>query len=207
MFIPTAQALDNSRGTDVVLADFDRDGDLDALVTRSGAENLLWLNNGAGGFVLSSAQLADSNSFAVAVGDVNGDGHLDILLANGNDRPNEVWFGDGAGGLVNSGQQLGAASSFGIQLGDLDGDGDLDAFVANFRTANRVWFNDGAGVFSPAAENLAAADSRAVALGDLDGDGDLDALVANSNRQANILWFNAAVDEVFDEVGLGGSDL
>ena len=141
------------------------------------------------------------------MGDLNGDGNLDVLLANGNDRPNEVWFGDGLGGLVNSGQQLGAATSFGVELGDLDGDGDLDAIVANFRQANRVWINDGSGVFSPAAEGLGTADSRAVALGDLDGDGDLDALVANSNRQANTLWFNAAaVDEVFDQVGPDGND-
>ena len=104
----------------------------------------------------------------VALGDVDGDGDLDAVVGNNNDRTNAVWINDGNGTFINSGQALGNSPSRSVALGDLDGDGDLDAMVAN-TGANIVWINDGAGNFTDSGQRLGRKSvSLSVALGDLD---------------------------------------
>jgi hypothetical protein len=57
----------------------------------------------------------------VALGDVDGDGDLDVFVAN-NGQANRVWVNDGSGGFSDSGQSLGSSFSYGVALGDVDGD-------------------------------------------------------------------------------------
>ncbi len=150
----------------------------------------------AGTFSDSGQTLGNQTSFAVSLGDLDGDGDLDAFVANYGEA-NRVWINQGGaqggspGTFSDSGQTLGAASSVDISLGDLDGDGDLDAFVANSGGANRVWLNDGTGTFSDSGQTLGAASSVDISLGDLDGDGDLDAFVANYG-QPNRVWLNVS---------------
>jgi len=137
-----------------------------------------------------------SSGQAAALGDLNGDGFLDIFWANTNGEPNQVSLntaGSGTDGfaLVNP-AGLGNQDSQGVALGDIDNDGDLDAFVANVGQ-NHVWFNDGAGNFTQGAQNIGLKDSRAVALGDLNGDGRLDAFVVNSDSDA-VYLYNTSTD-------------
>jgi hypothetical protein len=72
-----------------------------------------------------------SDTTAVALGDVDGDGDLDALIANWVGQANQVWVNDGSGLFTDSGQSLGTIGSLSTALGDLDGDGDLDAFIGN----------------------------------------------------------------------------
>jgi len=139
-------------------------------------------------FVDSGQALGNSYSTSVALGDLDGDGDLDAMVAN-NGQPNTVWTNDGNGTFTNSGQALGNSSSFSVALGDLDDDGDLDAMVANQNQPNIVWNNDGNGTFTNSGQALGNGISLSVALGDLDGDSDLDAMVANQN-QPNTVWTN-----------------
>ncbi|MFP1632498.1 beta strand repeat-containing protein [Zhengella sp. ZM62] len=146
------------------------------------------LQSGSAEFTDSGQTLGSSNSRYVTMGDVDGDGDLDVLVANSN-QANRVYLNDGSGTFVDSGQALGTADSWGVVLGDVDNDGDLDAFVTNRNAGNRVWLNDGTGVYTDSGQSLGTGDSRAVAFGDVDGDGDLDAVVANYG-QANRVWLN-----------------
>ncbi len=146
------------------------------------------------GYFINSDQTLD-NGEDLALGDLNGNGHLDAFIAmNG---VNKVWWGDGNGSFTDSGQGLGSSYSRDVELGDLDNDGDLDAFVANALTeysgqANKVWINNGSGSFTE-TQSLGAESSFVTRLGDMDGDGDLDAFVGNANNDTDrnaILWIN-----------------
>jgi WD40 repeat protein len=181
-------------GFDLDLGDIDGDGDLDAYVAHERA-NLVWLNDGQGGFQDSGQRLGEAITADVALADLDGDGDLDALVG-GWDEPARVWLNDSQGTFVDSGHILTAATVHihGLDVGDLDGDGDLDVFLALASGhPNQVWFNDGQGVFGDSGQQLPSALGHAVVLGDLDGDSDLDALMANAASSAgapNTVWLN-----------------
>ena len=185
----------------VVLGDIDGDGDLDALIANedgvgSPAETV-WRNDGAGNFTAFGSFGAES-SYEVVLGDIDGDGDLDALVANWGSEAEAVWLNNGAGAFTPhpTTPNFGTGDSFDVALGDIDGDGDLDALVANFSAeAETVWVNDGAGSFNPhpSIPSFGAGESYGVALGDIDGDGDLDALIANYATEAETVWLNQIV--------------
>lgn len=206
--------------SELVLGDVDGDGDLDLVVARKyphftygyiGEPNGLLLNDGTGTFVDGSSQLplvADATN-GVALGDVDGDGDLDVLFANGFNHSQFPGQGPECRLLVNSGTGTFVAATggqlpldneetVGATFGDLDGDGDLDILVTMSDSRQLgVYLNSGAGNFVDAtAERLAASASGWVhvlaALGDVDGDGDLDVAFADSSAatvhlRANLL--------------------
>jgi hypothetical protein len=87
----------------------------------------------------------------VVLGDLDSDGDLDAVVANGvNDpnffrsvlkQPNHVWLNDGTGVFTPSGQGIGNAATLSVRLGDFDNDGDLDAFFGNMDQGHEVWLN------------------------------------------------------------------
>lgn len=88
----------------------------------------------------------------VSAGDVNGDGHLDLVLAKGRHWPlgDRVHLGDGAGNFPRV-YDLGVASdrTYSTLLADMDGDGDLDVVVSNDRPDPKlVYLNRGDGTFT-----------------------------------------------------------
>jgi hypothetical protein len=211
-FVDSGQALGQAHSTDVALADFDGDGDLDAFVTNEYQPDSVWINQGGSqtgsiGNFLDSGQVLGGNSHSqsVALGDLDGDSDIDAYVAGGID-PDRVWINQGGiqggppGEFLDSGQAI-VTVGFDVSLGDLDGDSDLDAFVVSPGHPNRVLINQGGdqlgtpGQFQDSGQTLGDSFSRAVALGDIDGDGDLDAIVANSpatssSPSPNIVWVN-----------------
>ncbi len=153
-----------------------------------------------------------SDTTAVALGDLDGDGDLDTLVANGIDQANEVWLNDGMGVFTNSNQSLGTISSLGMALGDLDRDGDLDAYIASaeISRSDEIWFNNGGGVFTRSNRSLTSSSGGRLALGDLDGDGDLDAFLGGLQLglgNANQVWLNDGTGVFTDShQRLGNSD-
>jgi hypothetical protein len=146
-------------------------------------------------FVDSGQTLPFSDTYAVALGDLDGDGDLDALFANEINQANEVWLNDGMGFLTRTHQSLGTIGSLGVALGDLDHDGDLDAFIPSMdgTDADEIWFNDGQASFTRSNQSLNASSGGRVALGDLDGDGDLDALFghfAPGSANPGQVWLN-----------------
>ncbi|MCI0586464.1 MAG: VCBS repeat-containing protein [Planctomycetes bacterium] len=190
--------------TAVALGDVDGDGDLDAFLGMGrvgiGQPERLYFNGGTGTFTDATATnlpaLPGNLTGAVALGDVDGDGDLDALVANAGQ--DQLYLNGGAGVFVDAtGTNLPVESEFSrsLALGDVDGDGDLDAFAGNsdfnpLGQQNRLYLNGGAGVFSDATPtNLPSLldVTRDVALGDVDEDGDLDAFVGNLFGQSRLL--------------------
>ncbi|MEM7205586.1 MAG: VCBS repeat-containing protein [Planctomycetota bacterium] len=190
----------------VALGDIDGDGDLDMVAAGSGeclrpcgaSQNRLYRNDGAGIFTDVTAeqlpQLRDQ-TFGLALGDVDGDGDLDLVTANtgfyGPHR-NRLYLNDGEGTFSDvSAAQLpsDSDSTSSVALGDCDGDGDLDILFGNGsfygRMLARLYLNDGTGRFTDVSAThlpVIRAHTLSVALADVDGDGDLDALCGNGGQ-------------------------
>ncbi len=118
----------------------------------------------------------------VAVGDVNGDGKLDIVFGNSG-GPSEVYLNDGQGRFTPTAAPIDPAGAdmTNVALGDLNGDGTLDIVLGNAGKPSQVYLNDGQGGFTPttAPLNPTGRPTWMVALGDLNGDGTLDILLNN----------------------------
>ncbi|MCR4317374.1 MAG: FG-GAP-like repeat-containing protein [Planctomycetes bacterium] len=222
--------------SDIALGDVDGDYDLDCVVANhAGEQQFVYLNNGVGGFVLQANDTAANlgttlagfdtagagDSLGIALGDVDGDGDLDVVVANDNDGQQDLYLNNGVGGFIlqtnDTAANLGTSAagfdnsgigySYDIKLGDVDGDGDLDAVVANNGAEQYVYLNNSVGGFilqvNDTAANLGATgagfdtaltgNTHGIALGDIDGDGDLDAVVANSlSAEQNVYLNNGA---------------
>ena len=192
------------------LADLDADGDLDLLVgvlggafnaRRSAIDNLLYYEHAEGGYELRTERflsMLDVGGESVpAFADTDGDGDLDLLLANKLDpedlQTSRVLRLENVGRPGRPAFQLAdtlalpEAFHYAPAAGDLDGDGDPDLVLGTWK--NRLLYaeNDG-GRFRPEEGAIAQIDrgsNTTPALADLDGDGDLDLVVGESSGELN----------------------
>ena len=157
----------------------------------------LYRNEGNGRFTDVTAEAgitkADGAGLGVATGDYNGDGWIDLYVAN-DATPNQLWINRHDGTFSDEGLLSGAAvnamgnpeGSMGIASGDFDADGDEDLFVTNIIGETfALYVNDGRGNFEDARvrSGLAAATAAFTGFGtgwiDYDNDGWLDLFAAN----------------------------
>src|SRR5262249_25076106 len=123
---------------------------------------------------------------AIAVADMNGDGHPDIVLASSSYGDVSVLAGKGDGTFVAAVHHVvtsATASSAipnGFAIGDVNGDGRLDIVVTDRANDGvTVMLANGTGGFDGVAYYREDAGPQAVAIGDLDGDGRPEIVVAN----------------------------
>lgn len=130
-------------------------------------------------------------SAAICLGDVNNDGKLDAVVANGRHWPetNYIFYNSGKG--FNSMIALDdvSATSYAAELVDLDNDGDLDIVEINDNAPHRIYLNDGLGRFKFHSEVGKISNARNIALGDLDRNGFVDFIITNRGQQ-NMICYN-----------------
>ena len=203
-------------GFGVRAADFDGDGRPDLYVANDSDPNYLYRNEGKGMFkevgTWAGAALDENGaaqaSMGIAVGDVDGDGILDLFTTNFSEDFSTLYrgVGDGLFEDVSKASGVGPATyrplSWGTAFADLDNDGDLDLVVANghiypqldrhpeligaYAQRNLLLENrskPGAPAFAdvtaeagPGFQQLRS--SRGLAVGDFDNDGRLDLLIS-----------------------------
>jgi hypothetical protein len=193
-------ALDSLAMRAIALGDLDGDDDLDlfaaVIAPRQGRNtdpsDRVLFNDSSGNFTDSGQRLGETDSTAVALGDLDGDGDLDALV--GTERKAMVWINQGgaqggqAGIFTASMQEIAGSQTGAVFLADLDGDGDQDALIAGIRQGD-IWWNDGLGTFTRSDQRFRYSKRDGLAVGDFNGDGQPDIFVAEYYKDYRV-WFN-----------------
>jgi len=164
----------------------------------------LYRNRGDGTFsdVTAAAGLAREfgPALGVATADFNGDGWIDIFVAN-DQKENQLWINQQDGTFRNMAPLSGVAAgangelkaNMGVDAGDFDNDGDEDLFITELTgQGSTLYVNTGTGVFEDQSvrqgihvPSLAYTGFGAAWL-DLDGDGWLDIMAVNGYVTQNL---------------------
>ena len=204
----------NDQTESVVLADIDRDGDLDAVLASPSLANRLLINNGKGKFTDASDRLdlaVPMETREVHIFDANSDGLNDILFFNitsnnhgwQKDPQTRLLVNDGQGRFRDESAARLPAHRFSSWAGtviDFDGDGHKDLLVGAIQVPGfvplqlRAWKNDGKGHFTDvtlaAVPQSTVGRSWSMSQGDLDGDGKPDVLIGGWGTQVRLLVTN-----------------
>ena len=169
--------------------DYDNDGNLDLYVINRDQQNFLYHNNGDETFtkITSGIIVTESkNSGAGAWGDYNGDGYLDMFVANAGPAYNSLFRNNGDGTFIKVEEEPFTTDfqSFDcVSWGDIDNDGDLDLFTAPGMLPNNfdlyLYKNNGDGSFTkiPNLPQAGINSGGGCSMNDYDNDGDLDIFV------------------------------
>lgn len=196
----------------VVTGDLDGDGKPDAASVNASGSNtgtISILRNTSSPALISYAPkidltLASQYPYAIAIGDLNGDGKLDLVVSNSDLSSISVLQNNSSPGTISFSPPTSfstGSSPLGIAIADLNGDGKPDVAVTN-RNDGTISLLVNTGVngaisFAPKVDLATGTDPVAIAAGDLNSDGLTDLVVTNRN--------NANTISVFKNITITGS--
>lgn len=169
---------------DLVSGDLNGDGKQDLIVVNSGSSNVsVFLNMGASIFapatVVATPGITGANS--IAIGDVNGDTKLDVVISSSASTGVLPLIGNGSGGFTLGTTRTVAGTVADVALADLNGDGKLDLVTANGSTGNvSICLGNGSGGFANPVSQATGTGASGVFVIDLDGDKKLDVVASNA---------------------------
>jgi hypothetical protein len=211
----------DGNGLGVVFGDYDNDGWTDIYVANDSVPDFLFHNKGKAifeevGFRAGVSVGGEGRPLAgmgTDMGDIDGDGLLDIIVTNLDRETHSLHRNLGKGLFSNVTFESGVGQAtlpfvgFGVAFLDYDNDSDLDLVIANgdildnvsqFRDnttheqRNLLLQNDGNGRFRDVGPQSGPGFalkkvSRTLVAGDLDNDGDLDIVIGNNGQTADLL--------------------
>lgn len=211
----------SGKGLGVVIGDYDGDGWPDIFVANDSVPNFLFHNKGKGVFeeIALLAGVAVGNDgqplagMGTDMGDIDGDGLIDIFVTNLDRQTHSLYRNLGKGLFANVTFESGVGEAtlpfvgFGALFFDYDNDMDLDLAIANGDVIDNVNLfrdstsygqrklllqNDGTGKFKDVSlasgpEFALKKPGRSLSVGDIDNDGDLDLLIGNVGQTPDLL--------------------
>lgn len=177
------------------VGDLDGDGDLDVVLAKGRhwpLHNRILLNDGRGNFQAKNLGSQPDRSYTAALGDIDKDGDLDIVVSNDKPDAKMTYKNDGKGNFA-------LASSWGdrswntrnITLVDMDRDNSLDLVVANRKSPSYIILNDGQGNFAkPKWIVIPSESSTTIVPADFDRDGFVDLAVPHRDGGASRILFS-----------------
>jgi len=167
---------------------------LSAAAARAGATSQEW--SACLSVEFSAKRALDTRAdgaSTVAVGDLDADGHLDVVAGSAGDDT-IAWFeNDGAASPAFAKHVIteDADGVFSVGVSDVDSDFDLDVVSASWRDNTIAWYDNVGGTPRTFVKRVVATTvdgAYSVAAGDLDNDGDVDLMSASWNDYT-IAWY------------------
>ncbi len=184
----------------VITADIDNDGILDAVTANYGTSGvgswgqLVWFKNNNDGnkkFAVSDT-IADNDTYTtLAVGDINGDGSVDVISIENSDRMLKWYSNDGSGNfsLIDTINTYITTSTIAyIQIADMNNNENNDVVI--FYPNKLEWFENSSGDGTAWTKHTISTISiNDFSISDIDNDGDLDIITAQvGDGQGNLVW-------------------
>ena len=211
-----------------IWGDMNNDGFLDLIVPTHGLASsggpFVYLNNGGNTFsdiratagIKLGPDLDSKDWHGISFGDYNGDGNLDVYVAEGakgglNTKRDLLFSGHGDGTFEYASATAGLETSMnrgrGATFFDYDNDGHLDLFVKNYDSSNVLYHSDGS-TLAPVSDAGGLADQTfgvgfgsVVAIHDYDLDGFIDLVIAGDGNTLQI--YHNEGDGTFANVSVG----
>ncbi|HWP81242.1 MAG TPA: FG-GAP-like repeat-containing protein [Bacteroidota bacterium] len=149
--------------------------------TYSGGGNIT-----TGAFAAKADSITGGSPEGVAVGDIDGDGKPDVVVANFGSNTVSVFRNTTASGSLTFASKVDltvGSGPYDVALGDIDGDGKLDIVTGNYSAGTISVLRNQSPVggisFAPKVDSLAGSEPYSVAIADFNRDGKLDIVAAN----------------------------
>ena len=145
------------------------------------------LGNGDGTFTPAASPATGDAPYTIAVADFNGDGKVDLVVANQGSETLTVLLGHGDGTFTSAPDVALTMNPAAVATGDFNADGRADLAVAGADGSLSILLGVGDGTFSVGVRGQVRENPSSLAIGDFNGDGKADLASSNGDSTVSVL--------------------